>query len=124
MLRQATPMLFVAVTDPERAKAFYVGVLGLGVVDDHAFSIVLDTGGHELRLQKVERVTPQPFTVLGWRVADIEATLRSLGERSIDPVRYDGMEQDALGIWTAPGGARIAWFRDPDGNVLSLTESA
>ena len=77
----------------------------------------------ELRLAKADRVDPAPGTVLGWRVPDIDEALRALGERGVEPLRYEHLEQDGRGVWTSPGGARVAWFADPDGNVLSLTES-
>jgi len=70
----------------------------------------------------VERVDPRPYTVLGWMVEDLEAALGELAGAGVEPLRYDGLEQDAAGVWTAPSGGRIAWFRDPDGNTLSLTQ--
>jgi predicted enzyme related to lactoylglutathione lyase len=75
-----------------------------------------------LRVTTVDRVDPAPYTVLGWLVGDLDAALHRLDERGVEPVRYDAMEQDAGGIWTSPSGSRIAWFRDPDGNTLSLTQ--
>ena len=86
--------------------------------------MVLDMAGIELRLQKLERVSAQPFTVLGWEVHDATQAARQLASKGIDAVRYDGMPQDEDGIWTAPDRTRVLWFRDPDGNVLSLTERA
>jgi predicted enzyme related to lactoylglutathione lyase len=79
-------------------------------------------GATRLRVTRVDEVVPAPYTVLGWAVADIEATVGELSERGVEFVRYDGMTQDALGAWSAPSGARVAWFRDPDGNTLSITE--
>jgi hypothetical protein len=83
--------------------------------------VVLDAGGTTVRVTLVQELQPQPFTILGWLVDDIESTARALADAGIEPLRYDGMEQDPAGVWTAPGGARVLWFNDPDGNTLSLT---
>jgi catechol 2,3-dioxygenase-like lactoylglutathione lyase family enzyme len=104
-----------------QAHDFYVGVLGLELVADDAFALVFDLAGTPLRIAKVDRVSPAGYTVLGWQVDDLEATLDALG---IETLRYPGLEQDRRGIWASPSGARIAWLADPDGNTLSLTESA
>src|SRR4051794_7217428 len=113
---------FVAPTDPPRAPAFYSGTLGLALEDESPFALVFRVAGTMLRITVVEELSPQPFTVLGWKVADVEETIDTLSRRGVGFERYDGMEQDARGVWRAPSGARIAWFRDPDGNVLSLTQ--
>ena len=123
-LAGASPIALVATTDAERARAFYEGTLGLRFVADEDFALVFDLGGVPLRIARVESLTPQPFTVLGWRVDDIEATVETLGGRGVVFERYPGLEQDPTGVWTSPGGARVAWFRDPDGNTLSLTQFA
>ena len=112
---------FLATTDAARSRAFFETVLRLPLVSDDAFALVFDIGGTELRVQKVADFTPQVFTALGWAVADIDATLGDLATRGVQALRFGAMEQDALGIWIAPSGARIAWFKDPDGNILSLT---
>jgi catechol 2,3-dioxygenase-like lactoylglutathione lyase family enzyme len=122
MLRDAPPIAFVATADADRARAFYEGTLGLTFVADEAFALVFDLAGTMVRVVKVDSVTPQPFAVLGWRVADAAAAVRSLAARGLVFERYEGLDQDELGVWTAPSGGRIAWFRDPDGNVLSLTQ--
>lgn len=114
---------FVATTDRAKARAFYEGVLGLRVVDDSPFAVVFDANGTMLRVTSVEKHSPAPFTVLGWEVASIETTVQRLNAAGVEFQRYPGMnDTDPLGIWRAPGGARIAWFKDPDGNVLSLTQ--
>ena len=123
MLGDATLMAFVATTDTDACRAFYEGILGLDVVMDTPFALVFDANGTVLRAQKVETVTPAPQTVLGWEVTDIEGQVRRLTDAGVAMLRHDGMEQDDLGIWTTPGGARVVWFNDPDGNVLSLTEA-
>jgi catechol 2,3-dioxygenase-like lactoylglutathione lyase family enzyme len=113
---------FVSTTDPARARAFYAGTLGLELESESPFAVVFRSGPTMLRVTVVEQLEPQPFTVLGWRVPDIDAAIRALADRGVAFERYDGMEQDELDVWTSPGGGRIAWFKDPDGNVLSLTQ--
>ena len=122
MTPDAKLVAFAATTDGARARTFYEDVLGLHVRSDDGFAISLDAGGVELRMQKVERFMPQPFTALGWQVSDVTAEVRRLHDRGVTTERYDGLEQDALGIWRAPSGARVAWFRDPDGNLLSVSQ--
>jgi catechol 2,3-dioxygenase-like lactoylglutathione lyase family enzyme len=114
---------FAATVDPTKARAFYEGVLGLRLVsDDSPFALVFDASGTMLRVTIVHEHHPDPFTVLGWDVDDIEGAVKSLTAAGVEFLRYPGLnDSDPLGIWTAPGGARIAWFHDPDGNVLSLT---
>ena len=116
-------MAFVATIDSERAKAFYRDMLGLALVSDDPFAVVFDVNGTMLRVTKVQEFTPAKFTVLGWEVPDIVAAVKELGEAGVEFERYGQfMKQDELGIWDAPGGGRIAWFKDPDGNTLSLTQ--
>ena len=125
MLGSSALVTFVPTTDPARARAFFEGVLGLRVVSEDAFALVLDANGSTLRVTNVASVPgfmPQPFTVAGWVVAEIAESVRALQARGIRCERYEGMGQDELGIWLSPSGARVAWFRDPDGNVLSLTQ--
>jgi catechol 2,3-dioxygenase-like lactoylglutathione lyase family enzyme len=121
-LRDAAIVAFAATTDLDRARDFYAGVLGLTVQYTDDFACVVHGGGTTLRLTKVDSFTPQPFTVLGWAVSDIDATMASLTAAGVTFNRYEGMGQDEAGVWTAPSGARIAWFPDPDGNTLSLTQ--
>jgi catechol 2,3-dioxygenase-like lactoylglutathione lyase family enzyme len=124
VLSQAALVAFVASTDLERAHAFYGDVLGLRRVDASPFANVYDAGGTRLRVTRVDRVAAAPYTVLGWTVPDIRAALKQLIARGVAVERFAGVEHDDAGVWTAPGGARIAWFRDADGNVLSLTQAA
>jgi len=124
MLGNTPIMAFVAITDRERSRAFYADLLGLPLSGEDPFALTFDAGGTMLRLALVEELQPQGFTVLGWIVPDIAATARDLTTRGVEFKRYGFMEQDALGIWTAPGGARVAWFPDPDGNTLSITQQA
>jgi catechol 2,3-dioxygenase-like lactoylglutathione lyase family enzyme len=122
MLGSADLTAFLATTDAGRAKAFYGDVLGLSLVSDDEFALAFDCNGTQLRVQKVAAVKPPPFTALGWQVADLVATVTALVRAGVVFERYSFMSQDAAGIWTAPGGTRVAWFKDPDGNLLSLAE--
>ena len=122
MMSDGKVIAFVTTTDGARARAFYEGVLGLRVVGDDDFAVVLDANGTMVRISKAKETTPAPHTVLGWDVADITAKVRGLRERGVTFERYGFLTQDEAGIWAAPGGARVAWFKDPDGNLLSLTQ--
>jgi catechol 2,3-dioxygenase-like lactoylglutathione lyase family enzyme len=115
---------FVPTSDLPRARAFYAETLGLRVADESAFACVFDANGTMLRVTPVRKVARTRYTVLGWAVDDIETTVRELTDAGVEFLRYPGMELDALGIWSAPGGSRVAWFEDPDGNLLSLTQFA
>jgi len=114
---------FVPIVDVERAKAFYRDKLKLTLVsEDLPFALVFDAHGIMLRLAIGGKASPAPGTVLGWRVPDITAAASDLAQAGIQFERYEFLQQDELGIWTSPTGARVAWFKDPDGNVLSLSE--
>jgi catechol 2,3-dioxygenase-like lactoylglutathione lyase family enzyme len=121
-----SPMGFIAVTDFELAKAFYVGVLGLDYISQDGFALVLRSGPLSIRLTVPQPFTPAGYTVFGWRVADIEAEIARLSAKGIAFEHYPffGEAQAANGVWTAPSGARVAWFKDPSGNVLSLSQHA
>ncbi|HEY7839613.1 MAG TPA: VOC family protein [Terriglobales bacterium] len=108
--------------DPVPARAFYEGTLGLRFVSQDRFAIVFETHRSRLRVVISESVVPASHTILGWTVLDVAAAVRALAESGVTFERYPGMQQDELGVWTSPSGARIAWFKDPDGNVLSLTQ--
>ena len=123
MLSSASLVGFVATVDPESAKQFYESVLGLSLVEDGPFALVFNASGTTLRVQKVRHLSPASHTALGWAVIDIRSVVQSLAAKGVVFQRYDGLLQDQFGIWSAPGGASVAWFHDPDGNVLSLTES-
>jgi len=122
MLESCDLVAFVGAADLDRARAFYEGVLGLPVTERTDFACVFDSGGTMLRVTAVPAVAQPGYTVLGWRVPDITATVRELTGRGVTVLRFDGMAQDEDGIWTTPGGDRVAWFADPDGNTLSLTQ--
>ena len=116
---------FVPTTNPKEARSFYEGVLNLRFVSDDPFALVFDSHGVTLRVTNVSTVKgfqPAPFTILGWKVPDIASAVTDLSSRGVTFERYPGMTQDSAGIWSSPNGARVAWFKDPDGNVLSLTE--
>jgi catechol 2,3-dioxygenase-like lactoylglutathione lyase family enzyme len=122
MLESSEVIAFAAATDLDRAREFYAGTLGLTVTENNDFACVLDAHGTMLRVTAVPKVAAAGYTVLGWRVADITATVRELAGRGVEFRRYDGMDQDGDGIWTTPGGDQVAWFADPDANILSLTQ--
>lgn len=122
MLGSLPIVAFVPTAQPDAAQAFYADVLGLSLKSRDPFALVFDAGGTLLRVAIVERLEPRPFTVLGWIVPDIESTARLLTERGVHFSRYEGIQQDDLGIWRSPGGAQVAWFLDPDGNTLSVTQ--
>jgi predicted enzyme related to lactoylglutathione lyase len=124
MLGSSDLVAFAATADLGRARAFYEGVLGLPVTSHDEFACVFDAHGTMLRVTAVPQVLLAGYTVLGWRVADIGAAVRGLAGRGVAFTRDDGMDQDEDGVWTAPGGGRVAWFTDPDGNTLSLTQFA
>jgi catechol 2,3-dioxygenase-like lactoylglutathione lyase family enzyme len=115
---------FIPVADFATARAFYGGTLGLPVLEEHGFAVVVDAGGTPLRLTEVRAFTPQPFTIAGWSVADVHALARALAAAGVALERFDGMGQDDEGVWTAPGGERVAWFKDPFGNLLSVSSPA
>lgn len=123
MLGSIDIVAFVPTKDAEKARAFYEGVLGLRFVKDDGFALVLDANGIMVRVAKAQ-FTPAPFTILGWQVADIESMVKGLQEKGVKFERFGFFEQDELGIWTAPTGDKVAWFKDPDGNVLSLSQHA
>lgn len=115
---------FAPTTDPAKARAFYEGVLGLRLIaDEQPFALVFDANGTMLRVTTVHELKPQPFTVLGWHIANIESTVDKLSAAGVEFQHYKGVnDADPRGIWNSPSGARVAWFKDPDGNVLSVTE--
>ena len=122
MMQSAKLMAFVSTRNPQKAKAFYSGILGLRFTSEHPFAVVFDSQGVMLRISIVKDLTPQPFTVLGWQVPDIRATIHELGRKGVSFERSDFIPQDADGIWITDDGTQVAWFKDPDGNLLSLTQ--
>jgi catechol 2,3-dioxygenase-like lactoylglutathione lyase family enzyme len=122
MISNSEVMGFIPTVDAVRARAFYEGVLGLRFVSDDPFALVVESNGTFIRITKSGEFTPVPHTILGWRVKDIEEEVQALHAQGVTFKRYPPMSQSDLGIWTAPGGTRIAWFLDPDGNLLSLSQ--
>jgi catechol 2,3-dioxygenase-like lactoylglutathione lyase family enzyme len=119
-LSTAKAACFVCTADRARAKAFYEGTLGLALVHEDNFALVFDSNGTTLRVSPAKDFKPQPFTVMGWEVKDIKATVTALTAAGIAFVRVPGLTQDDLGIWSPAAGVFIAWFKDPDGNMLSV----
>src|SRR5664279_4124681 len=114
---------FVPITDAARAKSFYAEKLGLKFVSEDSFAVAFDANGIMLRLTMVQKFAPQAFTILGWQVSDIVATVGRLQAAGVNFESYgDFLQQDELGIWNAPGDTRVAWFKDPDGNTLSVSQ--
>lgn len=122
MIHLNNPIVFLATANAEQSRSFYERTLGLAFVADEPPALVFRIGDRMLRIQKVDRVVAAPYTALGWAVSDIRQTVRDLSSAGVSFERYQGMNQDSDGIWQAPSGALIAWFRDPDGHVLSLTQ--
>lgn len=122
MLSAAKMAAFVATTNAAKAREFYEKVLGLKFVSEDPYAVVFEANGIRLRVQKVKEFTPQPFTVLGWTVADISAAIQELRRKGVTFLRTPGYEQDELGIVRFPDGTQVAWFKDPDGNTLSLAQ--
>lgn len=120
-LRAAPFMGFIPVRDAGAARRFYVDVLGLPCIEESPFAVVVDANGTSLRLTPVAELRPQPFTIAGWVVGDIDEAVDALRANGVAFRRFDGMEQDDRDVWRTPGGDRVAWFEDPDGNTLSIT---
>ena len=122
MLGAINIVAFVPTRDSGKARSFYEGVLGLRFVKDDGFALVLDANGIMVRVAKAPEFKPAPFTILGWQVTGIEKVVTALQEKGVHFEIFGFLEQDKLGIWTAPSGDKVAWFKDPDGNVLSVSE--
>jgi len=122
MLGAINIVAFVPTRDFEKARSFYEGLLGLRFVKNDGFAMVLDANGIMVRVSKVPEFKPAQFTILGWQVFGIEKVVTALQERGVHFERFGFFEQDKLGIWTAPSGDKVAWFKDPDGNILSVSQ--
>jgi len=122
MLADAQIGAFIATADPARARDFYENILGLEFVSDEPYALVFNSNGTTLRIQKVQEVSVAPYTALGWHVTGIESVVSQLKDRGVEFILVEGFGQNELGIVTFPGGAKVAWFKDPDGNTLSLDE--
>jgi catechol 2,3-dioxygenase-like lactoylglutathione lyase family enzyme len=115
---------FVATKDFAMARNFYEKILGIQFVNQDTFALEFRSGGNIIRISKIDDFTPVPFTVLGWEVEDIRTVVKDLTKRGVSFEKYSFLKQDDLGIWGAPGGARVAWFKDPDGNLLSVSQNS
>jgi catechol 2,3-dioxygenase-like lactoylglutathione lyase family enzyme len=122
MLGTKDIVAFIPTRDAKKARQFYEQVLGLYFISEDQFAVVFDANGIMLRVTPAPEFKPHPFTVLGWQVSDIEEVVSGLQEKGVVFERYGFMKQDDLGIWSAPGGAKVAWFKDPDGNLLSVSQ--
>ena len=122
MLGSTKIVAFIPTKDAEKARAFYEGVLGLRFVKDDGFAMVLDANGIMVRIAKMQEFAPAQFTILGWQVSGIEAMARALQAKGVHFEIFGFFKQDELGIWTAPTGDKVAWFKDPDGNILSISQ--
>lgn len=122
MLTNKNLHAFVPTVKPQEAKTFYKDILGLKLLTENQYAMEFDANATLLRITVVQELKPHPFTILGWKVDDIEVEIKQLNDKNVFCEHYDFMEQDKLGIWTAPDGIKVAWVKDPDGNVLSLVE--
>ncbi len=113
---------FIPTRNAEQARSFYEGVLGMQFRSDDSFALVFDAGGTMIRVVRVGQFTPAPFTILGWEVASVETAVPQMSSAGITFERFGLPGQRENGIWDTPGGAKVAWFKDPDGNVLSISE--
>jgi catechol 2,3-dioxygenase-like lactoylglutathione lyase family enzyme len=123
MIAQNPIIAFIPTKDAARARAFYEEQLGMRFVSDDSFAVVMDSNGTMVRITRVGEFTPFPFTILGWLVADIHKTVAELTSKGLQFTRYGFLKQGEDGVWTAPDGAKVAWFLDPDGNTLSLSQN-
>jgi predicted enzyme related to lactoylglutathione lyase len=122
MLANAILKAFIPTVKPDKARVFYGNVLGFKLLSEDNYALEFDAGRTMLRVIIVPELQPHAFTILGLNVTDIAATIRELNAKGVYCEKYDFMDQDELGIWNSPGGSKVAWFKDPDGNVLSLTQ--
>jgi len=113
---------FVSIVDVSRARDFYRDTLGLHLISEDGFALAFGADGILLRVSIVKKVAVAPYTVLGWQVEKIATTVKALRKAGVKFERFPGMVQDDLGVWNAPSGAKVAWFKDPDGNTLSISQ--
>jgi catechol 2,3-dioxygenase-like lactoylglutathione lyase family enzyme len=122
MLAQGKMAGFVATKDYEKARAFYEGKLGFDFISLDQYALVMSVGGHKIRIAKVPNFTPLQGTILGWEVQDIQAVATWLRDRGVTLEKYPFVQDRDLGIWTTPSDDKVAWFKDPDGNILSISQ--
>jgi catechol 2,3-dioxygenase-like lactoylglutathione lyase family enzyme len=125
MLAQAELLAFIPTVDADVSRRFYVDTLGLTFVSDDQFAITIRTGKTDIRISRMDAFSPSSHTILGWKVTDIAATVQQFTAAGVTFELYPFLEQDANGVWSSPdGAAKVAWFKDPDGNVLSISQHA
>jgi catechol 2,3-dioxygenase-like lactoylglutathione lyase family enzyme len=122
MLGSHEIVAFIQITNVQKSRDFYEGILGLRFLKDDGFAAVFDANGTMVRAAKMKEFAPLQSTVLGWEITNIEEMVRGLQNRGIHFEIFGFLKQDDLGIWTAPTGDKVAWFKDPDGNILSLSQ--
>lgn len=122
MTISGTPISFIATAKSDESRYFYENSLGLRCLSDDPFALVFDLGSTTLRIQKVDSIPEANFTVLGWEVPDIRKCVEELSDKGVRFEKFPQLPQDETGVWSSPAGALVAWFKDPDGNTLSLTE--
>jgi len=122
MLNTAKMVGFVITTDYDKARAFYEGKLGFQFVSQDQFALVVRAGAHNIRISRTAEFEPRQSTVLGWEVTDIEAAAAWLKQQGVETEKYAFVQDKEHGIWSTPGGDKVAWFKDPDGNVLSVSQ--
>jgi len=122
MLADKKLKAFVPTMNPGKARSFYQDILGLRLLSEDNYALEFDANGTLLRVPIVKEFKPFPFTVLGWNVDNISSSIKLLNDKNIYCEKYEFLEQDNSGVWTSPNGSKVAWFKDPDGNILSLTE--
>jgi catechol 2,3-dioxygenase-like lactoylglutathione lyase family enzyme len=121
-LKNSKMVGFLATSRSDIAKRFYDEILDLTLIEETPYALVFESVNAVIRIQKTEDVFPPPYTTIGWEVENIEFTVRALSDSGVQFERYEGMNQDDLGVWNIPNGSKVAWFKDPDGNLLSLTQ--
>ncbi len=122
MIAKGKLMGFLATHDYDKAKEFFVGKLGAQFISQDQFALAVEIGGHHIRIVKIAEFKPVKWTVLGWEVEDVPATVRWLKKQGVETEKYPFVEDKEFGIWSAPDGGKVAWFKDPDGNVLSVSQ--
>jgi len=122
MLVEEKLKTFIPTVKPQEAKVFYRDTLGLKFLGGDDYGMEFDSGGTLLRVATVRELKPHEFTVLGWNVKNIETEIRALNNKGVVFEKFDFLQQDELCIWTSPNNSKVAWFKDPDGNILSVSQ--
>ena len=124
ILEAAKPAIIICTRDRARSVAFYRDTLGLAFVREDSFAAIFEVGGATLRVSYVADFAPHGHTILGFTVSDVRGVVQSLRENGVAFEHFPHIPHEEDGIWTAPSGAvSVAWFKDPDGNLLSVTNA-